>query len=78
MNCTSERRGMSDPIPPRLWSRLQKFLADVRAGEWSGGGQIVLNVSPEGEVTSLEAKGRDDNRPGCATVGATGQPTRTT
>jgi len=49
------------PIPPRLWKRLEKFLADVRAGDWPGGGQIVLNVSPQGVVTSIEAKGRDDS-----------------
>ena len=54
---------MPDPlIPPRLWDRLEKFLLSVRAGEWPGGGQVILNVSPQGVVTSLEAKGRDNNR----------------
>lgn len=47
------------PIPPRLWQTLIAFLSDVRAGKWPGGAQVTLNVSGQGIVTSLEAKGRD-------------------
>lgn len=47
------------PIPPRLWARLVAFLSDMRTGRWPGGGQITLNVSGQGVVTSIEVKGRD-------------------
>ena len=50
------------PIPARFWERLLAFLALARAGEFPGGGQVVLNVSPTGRVTSIEWKGRDDGR----------------
>ena len=51
------------PIPDRFWRRLLKVLALAEAGEFPGGGQIVLNISPTtGRVTSFEWKGRDDGR----------------
>lgn len=53
---------MPDQIPTAIWLRLREVLAEVEAGRWNGGVQIVLNVSPCGRVTSLEAKGRLENR----------------
>mgnify|MGYP001617185826 CR=1 FL=1 len=52
-------------IPEPLWLRLQETLAAVRAGAWNGGAQIVLNVSPQGVVTSLEVKCRLEGRESC-------------
>ena len=49
-------------IPARFLVRIEEFLAEVATGRWPGGGQVLLNVSPQGVVTSIEAKGRDDGR----------------
>ena len=50
------------PIPDRFVRRIEEFLASVRAGGWAGGGQVLLNVSPQAIVTSVEIKGRDEIR----------------
>jgi hypothetical protein len=54
---------MADPvIPEKLWCHLKSFVGEIRDGRWSGGAQIVLNVSPSGQVTSLEVKARITER----------------
>lgn len=53
---------MADLIPPQIWAGLRAFVDEIKAGRWNGGGQVLLNISPEGEVTSMEAKGRLENR----------------
>ena len=45
-------------IPGRFQQQIEAFIQEVRDGKWPGGGQMGLNVSPQGVVTSMEAKGR--------------------
>lgn len=45
-------------IPSRHEGAIRAFIEAIRGGAWNKGGQIVLNVSPQGDVTSVECKGR--------------------
>ena len=56
---------MPDPLPPAFWVRLQETLAAIRAGTWNGGAQVVLNISPQGVITSMEVKTRLEGRESC-------------
>lgn len=44
------------PIPPHLWAIFLAAQAAARRGEWARGGQIIWNVTPEGEVVSCEVR----------------------
>jgi hypothetical protein len=49
---------MRTEIPDRFRQEIERFIAEVQSGRWPGGGQVLMNISPQGVVTSIEAKGR--------------------